>query len=124
MYSYLASAYSAPPDLHPAQASLWRTDRYFEARGAVAFLCRQGIVGYSPIVHFHDVAAHHVMPTDAGYWRIANEAMIYCGREVVVLKNQGWEVSKGVAHEIQFAKNMGKSVRYLEIDGETFKPIW
>lgn len=115
MYSYLASAYSAPPDLLPAQASLWRADRYCEVRAAVAHLSMMGEVIYSPILHFHDTAFHHSLPTDASYWRVHNRAMIYAAKELLILRNTGWEQSKGVKGEREIAEELGRPICYVEL---------
>jgi len=99
----------------PAQAALWRTDRYLEALRAVYYLTQAEEIVYSPIVHFHDVAAKFKLRTDAEYWTIQNQIMIYSARRVIVLKNDGWDTSKGVRNEVRMAKQAGKPVFWCNL---------
>lgn len=109
----------------PAQAALWRTDRYREVLAAVSWLTRQGEVIYSPIVHYHQVALHFIMPTEAEFWRVQNKAMLIPAREIIVLRNLGWENSKGVTDERQWAADLGKPKCFLdEKQNGTFLRTW
>lgn len=103
----------------PAQASLYRTDRYEEALRALSHLTNAGEIIYSPIVHFHMCAGRFALPTDASYWEANNRCMIYPAKEVLILKNAGWEFSRGVAGERKYAEHLGKPICFVEllIDG-------
>jgi hypothetical protein len=106
-YRYLASPYSHP---EPAMMDL----RYCEARDALAWLLNRQIWAYSPIVHCHDLALIHQMPTDAEFWREYNETMLRSASALLVLTIDGWSKSKGIAGEIAFAKMLGLPVQCLD----------
>lgn len=111
----------------PAEAAAWRAERYKEARAALAYLTKyERLVVYSPIVHYHDVALNYDMPTDAGFWEKANVGMLHFARELIVLKNINWSISRGVTNERRAAGEMGKQVSYLEIikPGEVYTRLW
>lgn len=94
---YLASPYS-----HPDPAV--RQKRYEQTMAAQAYLLRQGQHVYSPIVACHPMALAHDLPTDAAWWAEYNLDMLTRCSDVYVLCLNGWEKSKGVAQEIEWAK--------------------
>lgn len=102
---YIASPYSHP-------LFLKREERYKQTMAFCARLINEGKVVFSPIVHNHQIAFFHDLPTVALFWQTANEAMIRLSSTVLVLKLDGWETSIGVAHEIDFATGIGKPVVY------------
>jgi len=111
MYLYLASPYSHD-NWNIMQA------RYAQARDLVAHLLQQNITVFSPIVHCHELAKVKGMPTDHEFWMTYNFRMLAPARKLLVLMLEGWESSKGVASEIQYARVHGKPVllrRPLEI---------
>lgn len=99
----------------PAQASIWRADRYEEALRALAHLTNAGEIIYSPIVHFHHCADRFKMMSDASHWESNNRAMIYSSKEVLVLKNRNWEVSRGVTMERHWAEHLGRPVCFVDL---------
>jgi hypothetical protein len=104
-YTYLASPYSHP------DASV-RETRYHEAVDCVAWMIKNEIWVYAPIVHCHFVALKHALPTDAKTWQDYNHAMIRASRHLSILAVGGWRESKGVAEEIEFAREIGRPVTY------------
>lgn len=103
MYIYVASPYSDPdPDV--------RADRYFRVLKHTAELIAEGRPAYSPIVHFHDMAIRHDLPYDFHFWKRVNASMIQGCEELHVLRLPGWEESKGVAFEIEFAALLRKPI--------------
>lgn len=94
---YLASPYS-----HPDPAV--RQERYEQAMAAQAYLLRQGQHVYSPIVACHPMALAHALPTDDEWWSEYDRDMLTRCVELYVLCLPGWEESKGVAQEIEWAK--------------------
>lgn len=109
---YLCSPYShtMPEVMH---------ERYLAARRFTAHLMRRNFIVYSPIVYGHEMAREESLPTDFTYWRQVNDYMIECSVCVAVLQLPGWEASLGVAHEIEYAKRIGREV--LHFDSATYK---
>lgn len=84
----------------------------------VARLSRENEVVYSPVVHFHVVAKHYKMPTDYAFWKHVNHAMIDLCCRLVVLRLSGWETSKGVTGEIEYAKSRNIKIEYIDAEIE------
>lgn len=98
---YLASPYSHPdPRIMHA--------RYLAAEAACVDLLRRREWVYSPIVHCHQMALNHELPTDAGYWRDYNQAMLDKSDQLVVLCLDGWRASVGVIGEMQMWRELGR----------------
>lgn len=94
--------YIASPYTHQNQAV--RNDRFRDAMKFTAALMKLEIPCYSPIVHCHELANTYELPTTFEYWIKMNHAMIDVSLGVVVLKIDGWDTSKGVTDEIEYAK--------------------
>jgi len=105
-YVYIASPYT-----HPSAAV--REFRFIKVAHACAKLFEQGIVPFSPIVHWHELSKIFDLPKDHQYWIMADSIMLTGARELAVLQLDGWEKSAGVQREIKFAELLGKSVTYL-----------
>lgn len=104
-FIYLASPYShADPAIREA--------RYRAAVKYVAKLSRAGVTVYSPVVHYHCVAADHKLPTDAAFWRRHNGRMLFAAHELRILRLDGWRESKGVAQELEWARGIEIPVTY------------
>ena len=74
----------------------------------------QGDVG-EPIVHSHPLVEYG-LPTDWEFWsRFAREFIERCD-DMVVLQLDGWQESIGVANEQEIAMNLGKLVRFQDMD--------
>jgi hypothetical protein len=105
MLIYLASPYS---DDEPAVME----HRYDAVCALAASLTRKGHMVWSPIAHGHSLARFG-LPKDAAYWERFNTRCIQACDEVWIAKMTGWDESKGIAREIEMAKELGKVVRYL-----------
>jgi predicted acyl esterase len=98
MFYYLASPYSSPdPEV--------RHKRYLEVMDCLAWMLNRRMWTYSPIVHCHDMAVKHKMPTDNEFWKDYNRVMIDGSVGVAVLKIGGWEKSVGIRDEMDYAKS-------------------
>ncbi len=62
---------------------------------------------YSPIAHFHQVALEYCLPRDIDYWRSKNRCMIQRSQLGVVLRDDGWMVSKGIEWECNLFEELG-----------------
>lgn len=105
---YLASPYS-----HPDRVV--RKWRYRMACHGTARLLEAGHLVYSPIVHSHPLT-HYGLPTDWGYWKRLDEAMLQRCDELWVLLLDGWAASAGIQAEIQLAERRGMPRRYVRLE--------
>lgn len=108
---YLASPYSSPDPL------VVRT-RFLLVEQVTAMLMEQGHYVYSPIVHCHEIAAKYTLPTDFEYWKGYNIDMIRRADAFYVLVIPGWQESKGVVAELEFAKTAGLEIGYVNEEGK------
>jgi len=102
-FIFLASPYS------DEQLSV-RLRRFVEASRACAYLANTGLAVYSPIVHWHDIALIHRLPTDADFWMEQNRPFIEKCDRMYVLELDGWRESVGVTLEIAAARALNKPV--------------
>lgn len=102
---YLGSPYSHP-DPHIMQL------RYEFIRDYAAELINRGICAFSPIVYGHEMAKHNTLPTDAAWWEAFNFAFLARSTELHICCIDGWEESKGLKAEIDFAEKNGIPVSF------------
>lgn len=112
-FIYLASPYS-----HPEMRV--RVERFMAAQQAVIEAFRDKIAMFSPIVHWHHLACQYDLPFEYEYWQAQNDPMVLAAESLVVLGIDGWNTSRGVAHEIELAQYAGKPVTiwHMETRGE------
>lgn len=87
-------------------------ERYERTAAYVAKRMRKGEVLYSPIVHHHQMAIDHKLPTDWPFWRNIDGNMLSAAKRLCVLMLPGWEKSVGVQAEIAIALSRGMPVEY------------
>jgi len=102
---YIASPYS-----HPDKAVM--QTRYEQVKSVAAEMMREGLPIYSPIVHGHDIAVSHDLPTDWEFWKKQCLAMLRKADSMTVITLPGWIESKGVLCEIEFCNNCGIPINY------------
>lgn len=107
--------YLASPYMHPSPKM-----RELRAQQAMEFYARlraAGYIVYCPIAHSHEaseyMAAHGLPVMDSEWWREENEAFLEHCDLLIVLCLDGWEQSKGVTREIEFAEKRGMRVLFL-----------
>jgi hypothetical protein len=99
-FIYLASPYSHPnPQVMHA--------RYLAVAAECAKLLKAQDWTYSPIVHCHELARMHGLPTDFEYWKRYNRAMLSSASAFYILTIPGWEQSRGVTAERAMAECAG-----------------
>ena len=107
-YIYLASPYSHPED-HV------RLERYNAACRKAASLMQAGHVVFSPIAHSHAVAAH--LPPDLlmshEFWMQQDIPLLRYADKLMVLLIDGWQDSRGVTAEIDYAVSIRKLIEYV-----------
>ena len=85
-----------------------------------AALMNKGLFVFSPILHNHQLAHTHKLPTDSEFWKTHNKQMILRCDELWVMIEPGWWQSKGTQYEISIAVEAGKLVTYVMLDGDSF----
>src|SRR5258708_32380474 len=98
-YWYLGSPYS-----HTDEAI--RIYRYEAAMMAVAYLLKNNIWVYSPIVHCHELSVRYKLPTDAKFWEEYNFSLLRPSKGLFILTIDGWQESKGLKVEQDWATNL------------------
>ena len=105
--------YLACPYAHTDQAV--REARVDAADMMAAQLMEQGHVVFSPLSHSHRIAHYIDNHLDHDFWLNQDLSFIDWCDEVMVLKLDGYEKSRGVRVEIDYAVQIGKPVKYLEV---------
>ena len=108
---YLASPYS-----HPSEET--RIERFRSVCATAAKLMAKGYKIFSPIAHTHPIAEAGQLPTGWDYWDSYDRAILSCCKEIWVLRLKGWEFSKGIGAELDIAKELGLTIRFLTAEGE------
>ena len=103
---YLASPYN-----HPDKAIM---DSNFDIVTAkAAELVAQGYVVFSPITYGHTLVQYRQMTTNQEFWMGFCLTFLEKSEELYVYMMPGWDKSKGVAEEIEFAKNNNIKITYI-----------
>ena len=93
---YLATPYSSV-DAEIRQA------RYEDALAFTARCILAGLPVFSPIVHCHELAIKHQLPSDVAFWNHYCLDMLHGAGQLWVIQFNGWEESKGMKAEIKYA---------------------
>lgn len=112
---YLASPYSHEDPL------IMKT-RFLLAEQATAILLQRKAWVYSPVVHCHELAAKHSLPTNFAYWQEYNIDMLRRCDAFYILAVSGWKESKGVTAELTVAQMLGLKIAHMNELGEVVWP--
>ncbi len=104
---YLATAYS-----HPDPAVM--ESRFDTACRVAGKLMADGVVVFSPIAHTHPIAVRCELPRGWDFWIRYDREMLMAADKLVVVCMDGWRESKGIAGEIEIARELGIPVEYME----------
>ena len=74
---------------------------------------RNGVHLFCPIAHTHPIAELGDLPKGWGYWQVYDRVMLRACSELWVVKMEGWDKSEGIKGEIEIAKELGLTVRYV-----------
>ena len=95
---------------------------YEIANKVAGALMMRGFVVFSPISHAHSIAEMCAIETTWHFWERQDRAFIERTDEVFVICADGWDRSRGVTAQIDYANELGKRVRFLDMidngDGE------
>lgn len=100
---YLATPYSKyRPSIEAA---------FIDASKLAAKLMLAGVKVYSPIAHTHPLAVYgKIDPLDHAIWLPFDEAMMNVAQILIVARMDGWDVSRGIAREVEFFARQGKAI--------------
>jgi hypothetical protein len=68
----------------------------------------------SPITYGHTLLEYHEMPSNWDFWKKFCLSFLERCDEMIVYQMPGWENSRGVKEEIEFAKSKGIKITYQE----------
>ena len=105
---YLATPYSDPD---PAI----REKRFQIVNKVAAKLMREGMFIFSPISHTHPIALAGELPTGFEYWEEYDICILSACKALYVLRQPGWEYSRGVHAEVCFAIANKIPVTYINV---------
>ena len=108
---YLASPYTHDDDDVVEQ-------RVHDVCKAAASLMAGGHLVLSPIAHSHAIAKVGSLPTDFEWWQRVDKAIIDVCDELWVLQLDGWEESRGIKGEVEYAESIRKPVFYIDKSGK------
>jgi len=106
--------YVATPYSHHSKEM--RALRYIWAVRCITELHLQGKYPYSPIAHWHQAATEFGLAKDHNYWLSYDRLMMRLSSEIYVATLPGWQESKGIQSDVDYAKAIGKKVTYWEPD--------
>ena len=106
---YIASPYSH-------EDKLVRNSRFEQIAKITAKLTANGIVAFSPIAYGHTLLNYEKLPTNWAFWQNFCLSFLQHCDELWVYQMDGWEQSKGIAEEIEFAKKKGITIKYVKVD--------
>lgn len=105
--------YLAQPYTHPDP--LIREQRYHKALTVEANILRRGgVCVINPIGMCHELSKTHKLPTGYEYWQERDRTLIERSDETWVLMMDGWRESVGVTDEINYTRELGKPIYYLD----------
>jgi hypothetical protein len=104
---YIASPYSHPDDMI-------REQNYIKVAEYAAKLISQGHVAISPIAYGHTLLPFVEMPSDWPFWSNFCISILNKCDKLIVYQMEGWDKSRGVAEEIEYAEKLGIPVEYIK----------
>jgi hypothetical protein len=107
--TYLATPYSKYVDGIEAA--------FQDASWLAARLLQEGLQVFSPIAHTHPLAEYGQLdPLDLSIWLPLDDAFLKVCDTLFVARLDGWSISKGVAHEIEFFQRARKPIYFVRPD--------
>lgn len=107
----MSIVYLATPYSHPDRGI--RVMRFEHVNRVAAKLMRDGMHIFSPISHTHPIAEAGDLPKGWEFWAEYDRRILAVCERVIVLMQDGWKESKGVAAELKIAEELGLPVEYL-----------
>lgn len=104
---YLASPYSHDSDVIQAM-------RYEQQGYIAAQLIKKGYHIITPIEMCHHLSLRYELPGGYDYWKKRDRELVRRTDGVIVCMMEGWSTSIGVTDEVDYAKRLGKPIKYLD----------
>ncbi|MCF6237463.1 MAG: DUF1937 family protein [Candidatus Marinimicrobia bacterium] len=118
MYIYVCSPYSPPPlaSMNAEQTYAHMTKNFEKVQAYMADRVRKDdkVVRYSPIMHWHEAAMTFNLGSANSDWVLHNRTMLRNAKHLEVLQLDGWNNSKGIKEEMQWAAEFDKKVYLIE----------
>ena len=112
-------AYIASPYTHPKPYI--RLRRYRAVMRCIHWSLRNlDTIAFSPILYTHELGTRYSLPPDADFWLRFNETVLTRCDEIYVLMIPGWQESRGVQMEIQWATERNRPILGLLPHGRTY----
>ncbi|MAH44610.1 hypothetical protein CMI37_02225 [Candidatus Pacearchaeota archaeon] len=112
-FVYLASPYSGTEEQ--------MEERFHLAVEHTAWMLDRSVTVYSPIVHCHHVRSY--LPRDLDFWLYHDFNMIRASHELRILKLDGWRKSEGIAREIDYCREIKRSITTVEFKSSSVSPL-
>jgi len=135
-YHYRRIGTDDRPDLHPTRAEKKPgnriylaipysgiTEKSFEVscKLAVKYM-KEGKIVFSPIVHSHPLTEYGAPQMDHDFWMRQDLAVLENCDELYVVCLPGWETSKGVSIEVDFADQRDIPIVFVDEEGNPYGP--
>lgn len=91
-----------------------RIENYQKVSNLAAKLVSKGYVALSPITYGHTLLEFHQMPYDWQFWSNFCISFLSKSDELWVYKMDGWDKSRGVKEEIQYALDNNILIKYID----------
>jgi len=105
-FIYLASPYTHKN----RETVIWRYERVLRE---AAKMMEQGHTVFCPIGHSHPIEQMMTKRQGHDFWMKQDIAILRHAESLAVLMLDGWEKSKGMAQEIDFARQAGIPITYI-----------
>ena len=92
-----------------------REENFRKVSKIAADLCASGIVALSPITYGHTLLSFQQMPDDWQFWKNFCLTLLEKCDGLLVVQMKGWDFSRGVHAEIEFAKRTGIKISWLRV---------
>lgn len=106
--------YVAIPFSHPDEHI--RNERFEMANKYAARLMLQGRIVFSPISHSVPISKHIGNPNDSDFYVKQDLFWLKYCNEMHVLMINGWETSKGIKKETDFALGNDINIKYITLE--------
>lgn len=113
--AFLSMPYSSKLETEDEQIAE-KNERFEKSLKLLSFLQLNRVHVLSPITQGHPVVSKYDVPSDWKYWEDYCYKLISVSTSIIVFKIKGWDISSGVAGEIQHAKNFSKKIYFIDED--------
>jgi hypothetical protein len=91
-------------------------ENYLKVVKLASLICSKSEVAISPIVYGHTLLNYVSMPNDWEFWKNFCLTLLEKCDEMIVYKMDGWDKSRGVKEEIEFATSRGIKITYRDYE--------